>query len=89
MPLHQTQAVFRSARGQPLTPEEQSVLDAGRAALGGDEQLLDVRGAREARDRLRTLEVESEVPAKIPEGGLPVTALKHLIEIGLKGGDDL
>jgi hypothetical protein len=39
--------------------------------------------------QLRTLEVEAEVPAKIPEGGLPVTALKHLIEIGLKGGDDL
>ena len=39
--------------------------------------------------QLVTLEVASEVPAKIPEGGLPTTALKHLIEIGLKGGDDL
>jgi hypothetical protein len=40
-------------------------------------------------DQLRTLQVEAEVPAKIPPDGLPMTALRHLIEIGLKGGDDI
>jgi hypothetical protein len=40
-------------------------------------------------DRLRTLQVDSETPAKIPLGGLPTAALRHLIEIGLRGGDDL
>lgn len=40
-------------------------------------------------DRLRTLSVPAEIPAKIPAGGLPVPALRHLIEIGLKSGDDL
>ena len=40
-------------------------------------------------DQLRTLQVESEVPAKIPPEGLPTSALRNLIEIGLKGGDDM
>lgn len=40
-------------------------------------------------EQLRTLEVEAEVPAKIPPDGLPTSALRHLIEIGLKGGDEL
>jgi hypothetical protein len=39
--------------------------------------------------QLRTLAVAAEVPAKIPADGLPTTALRHLIEIGLKGGDEL
>jgi hypothetical protein len=40
-------------------------------------------------DRLCTLKVQSETPAKIPAGGLPVEALRYLIEIGLKGTDEL
>jgi hypothetical protein len=40
-------------------------------------------------DQLRTLQVDSEVPAKIPAEGLPTSALRNLIEIGLKGGDDM
>lgn len=40
-------------------------------------------------EQLRTLEVEAEIPAKIPDGGLPTAALRHLIDLGLKGGDDL
>src|SRR5215510_1875448 len=40
-------------------------------------------------DQLRTLQVAAEVPAKIPEGGLPTSALRHLIEIGLRGGDEI
>jgi hypothetical protein len=40
-------------------------------------------------EQLRTLEVEAEVPAKIPADGLPTTALRHLIEIGLRGGEDI
>jgi hypothetical protein len=40
-------------------------------------------------EQLRTLEVPAEVPAKIPSSGLPLETLKHLIEIGLRNGDDL
>jgi hypothetical protein len=40
-------------------------------------------------EQLRTLQVASEVPAKIPAEGLPTSALRHLIEIGLKGGEDI
>jgi hypothetical protein len=40
-------------------------------------------------EQLRTLKVPAEIPAKIPTDGLPTAALKHLIEIGLKRGDDL
>jgi len=40
-------------------------------------------------EQLRTLDVPAEVPAKIPTGGLPKAALRHLIDIGLRGGDDL
>lgn len=40
-------------------------------------------------DQLRTMTVQAEVPAKIPPGGLPTAALRHLIEIGLHGGDEL
>ncbi|HKF78361.1 MAG TPA: hypothetical protein VKF59_19630 [Candidatus Dormibacteraeota bacterium] len=40
-------------------------------------------------DRLRTLKIESETPARIPPEGLPTAALRHLIEIGLRGGDEL
>jgi hypothetical protein len=40
-------------------------------------------------EQLRTLQVQAEVPAKIPPDGLPTSALRHLIEIGLKGGDDI
>jgi hypothetical protein len=40
-------------------------------------------------EQLRTLQVEAEVPAKIPADGLPTTALRHLIEIGLRGGEDI
>jgi len=39
--------------------------------------------------RLCTLTVASDTPAKIPAGGLPLEALRYLIEIGLKGTDDL
>jgi hypothetical protein len=42
-----------------------------------------------ADDQLRTLSVEAEIRAKIPENGLPTSALRHLIEIGLRGGEDL
>ena len=46
--------------------------------------------AVEVRDeQLRTLQVEAEVPAKIPPDGLPTNTLRHLIDIGLKGGDDI
>src|SRR5258708_18185238 len=40
-------------------------------------------------EQLRTLHVDAEVPAKIPPAGLPTTALRHLIEIGLRGGEDI
>ncbi len=40
-------------------------------------------------DQLRTLQVSAEVPAKIPAEGLPTSALRHLIDIGLKGGDEM
>ena len=40
-------------------------------------------------DQLRTLTVPAEIRAKIPAGGLPAKALRHLIEIGLNRGDDL
>jgi hypothetical protein len=44
----------------------------------------------EVRDeQLRTLTVPAEVAAKIPADGLPVPVLKHLVEIGVSGGDDL
>src|SRR5437870_1859465 len=33
--------------------------------------------------RLCTLKVASDTPAKIPAGGLPLEALRYLIEIGL------
>jgi hypothetical protein len=39
--------------------------------------------------QLRTLDVPAEVPAKIPTGGLPTAALRQLIDMGLRGGDDL
>jgi hypothetical protein len=39
--------------------------------------------------QLRTLRVDAEVPAKIPPDGLPTNALRHLIEIGLRGGEEL
>jgi hypothetical protein len=39
-------------------------------------------------DQLRTLQVEAEVPAKIPADGIRTSALRHLIEMGLRGGDD-
>jgi|SRR6266487_4007425 hypothetical protein len=48
-----------------------------------------LRNVEVTDDQLRTLEVPAEVPAKIPQGGLPTPALKQLIEMGLKGGDDL
>ena len=40
-------------------------------------------------EQLRTLDVPAEIPAKIPPSGLPTAALRHLIDMGLKGGDDL
>jgi len=40
-------------------------------------------------EQLRTLQVDAEVPAKIPPEGLPTSALRHLIEIGLKGGEEM
>ncbi|HZV51752.1 MAG TPA: hypothetical protein VFD49_18550 [Candidatus Dormibacteraeota bacterium] len=40
-------------------------------------------------DQLRTLDVEAEVPARIPSGGLPVAALRYLIEMGLKADDEI
>jgi hypothetical protein len=40
-------------------------------------------------EQLRTLQVDAEVPAKIPPEGLPTNTLRHLIEIGLKGGEDM
>jgi hypothetical protein len=40
-------------------------------------------------EQLRTLDVPSDTPAKIPQEGLPTAALRHLIEIGLRGEDDL
>ncbi len=41
------------------------------------------------RNPLRTLDVEAEVPARIPSGGLPVAALRYLIEMGLKADDEI
>jgi hypothetical protein len=49
----------------------------------------DLKNVEVEDGQLRTLEVEAEVPAKIPADGLPPVALRHLIEIGLRGGDDL
>lgn len=40
-------------------------------------------------DQLRTLEVPAELPAKIPADGLPVAVLKHLVELGSTGSDQL
>jgi hypothetical protein len=40
-------------------------------------------------EQLRTLEVPAEVPAKIPPTGLPMETLKHLIDLGLRNGEDL
>jgi hypothetical protein len=40
-------------------------------------------------EQLRTLDVPAEVPAKIPTSGLPTAALRQLIDMGLRGGDDL
>jgi hypothetical protein len=39
--------------------------------------------------RLCTLSVAADTPAKIPAGGLPVEALRYLIEMGLKGNGEL
>ena len=40
-------------------------------------------------EQLRTLQTDAEVPAKIPSEGLPTSVLRHLIEIGLKGGEEM
>jgi hypothetical protein len=40
-------------------------------------------------NRLCTLAVASDTPAKIPSDGLPLPVLKYLIGLGLKGGDSL
>jgi hypothetical protein len=40
-------------------------------------------------DQLLTLRIPSNMPAKVPSGGLPTTVLKQLIAIGTAGGDDL
>jgi hypothetical protein len=40
-------------------------------------------------DRLCTLPVASDTPAKIPSDGLPLPVLKYLIGMGLRGGDSL
>jgi hypothetical protein len=40
-------------------------------------------------DQLCTLNVAAETRAKIPEGGLPIEALRYLIAMAMKGGDDL
>jgi hypothetical protein len=40
-------------------------------------------------EQLRTLAVEAEIPARIPSGGLPVAALRYLIEMGLRADDEV
>ncbi len=48
-----------------------------------------VKNVEVTDEQLRTLDVPAEVPAKIPATGLPTAALRHLIDMGLRGGDDL
>lgn len=48
-----------------------------------------LRAVEVTDEQLRTLQIASEVPAKIPPEGLPTSALRHLIEIGLKGGEEM
>ena len=38
-------------------------------------------------DRLCTLKVASDTPAKIPADGLPLEVLRYLIGIGMKGDE--
>ncbi|MDQ6793125.1 MAG: hypothetical protein M3075_21115 [Candidatus Dormibacteraeota bacterium] len=40
-------------------------------------------------DRLRTLTIPANVPAKIPPGGLPVEVLRYLVQIGLNPSEQL
>jgi hypothetical protein len=48
-----------------------------------------LKGVDVRSEQLRTLKVEAEVPAKIPDEGLPTTVLQRLIEIGTSGAEDL
>jgi len=48
-----------------------------------------LKGVAVEDDRLCTLEVASETPAKIPADGLPLEVLKYLIGIGVKGDEIL
>jgi hypothetical protein len=40
-------------------------------------------------DRLRTLTIPANIPAKIPPGGLPVEVLRYLVQIGLNPPEQL
>jgi hypothetical protein len=48
-----------------------------------------LKGIEVEDQRLTTLKVPADIPAKIPAEGLPVPALRYLIEMGTKRGDDL
>jgi hypothetical protein len=48
-----------------------------------------LKGVEIKSEQLRTLKIAADVPAKIPAGGLPITVLERLIEIGTSGSDDL
>ena len=48
-----------------------------------------LRGTDVTGDKLCTLRVASETPAKIPSSGLPLEALMYLVDIGLTRGDRL
>ena len=46
-----------------------------------------LRGTEVTNDRLCTLSVPSDIPAKIPSSGLPQETLAYLVDMGLKQGD--
>lgn len=48
-----------------------------------------LKGTEVSDDQLTTLKVPADLPARIPSGGLPIAALKYLIDMGLKRGDEL
>jgi cell division protein FtsB len=55
---HWWQLHLRTARGEKLPPDEQSVYEAGRHELEQEERFCDAIGARAARDHLAMLEAE-------------------------------
>jgi hypothetical protein len=40
-------------------------------------------------DRLRTLTIPTNTPAKIPASGLPIEVLRYLVQIGLNPSEQL